>query len=236
MKNIILILSIGLLILTGCTSNSPAVVESSSQTRTISINGTGTIELIPDIAQISIGVSSQGSEAEQTVAENTAQTQLVLDSLKSLGIDPKDITTSNFSIYPQQNYDQNGKPTDITYQVQNSVHVTVRDLASLGKILDEAVKAGANNVGNIQFDISDRESANQQALDAAMKNAEARAKGLAQSAGVELGVVQSIVTNINQGGSTVYATRSEAMTSSSVPISTGTLEVSVDVSVVYLIK
>src|SRR5262249_48861327 len=132
--------------------------------------------------------------AADAVSENNAQTQKVIDALKSSGIDQKDIRTTNFSIYPNDKYDpQTNQPTgQKVYAVDNTVYVTVRKLDQLGDLLDKLVSAGANAINSIQFDVADKSTALKQARADAVKDAEKQAKELASSAGITLGDIQSI--------------------------------------------
>ena len=104
----------------------------------------------------------------------------------------KDIQTTNFSIYPQQQYDNNGKMTGIIYVVDNTVYVTVRDLTKLGDLLDASVTAGANNINSISFDVADKTAALSQARLAAVADARKQADELTGATGVTLGTVQTI--------------------------------------------
>ena len=147
--------------------------------RTINVTGTGKVTLTPDIAYVSIGVHTEGKDAAEAVATNTSQSQKVVDALKTFKIDPKDIQTTNFSIYPQQQYDNEGKPQGITYVVDNTVYVTLRDIDQLGELLDAVVKAGSNSINSIQFDVADREAALSEARQLAVDNAQKQAEELA---------------------------------------------------------
>lgn len=209
-------------------------------TRTISVSGSGKAYLTPDIAYVTIGVHTEGKDATETVAGNTTQSQKLTDALTRFGIDAKDIQTTNFSIYPQQQYDNNGKPTgEITYIVDNSVYVTVRDITKVGELLDAAVTAGANSVNGIQFDVADKTQALSDARKAAVEDARRVADELAQAAGVELGAVQSI--SVNSGAVPVpimydRAAEMAAPAAASVPVNPGQLIVTVDVNLVYAIQ
>lgn len=206
--------------------------------RTISVNGNGIISLAPDIAYINIGTHTEGENAEETVTSNNQQTQKLFATLTQAGIAEKDISTSNFSIFPQQNYDAEGKITGITYVVDNTVSVTVRDLANLGAVLDAAVQAGANSINGIRFDVEDREAAQQQAMTAAVENARERAEVLAGAADVEVGQVLSIQSYLG-GGTPIPYEKSFVMADAAameVPISPGEMQISVDVSIVYEIQ
>jgi len=206
--------------------------------RTISVSGTGEAILTPDIAYINAGVHTEDKDAAKAVAENNSQAQKVIDSLKAMGVDEKDIQTTNFSIRPQQEYDSEGKPTgEIKYLVDNSVHVTVRDLDTIGELLNALVTAGANSINGIQFDVADKTQALSAARKAAMQNAQIIAQELADAGGVTLAEIQTITSYSNDAPAPIYVERAVgAMMDSSVPISPGQTSITVQVSVVYAIK
>ncbi len=207
------------------------------QMRTLSVNGTGQVFLSPDIAYIAIGVHTQGKDAAEAVTSNNAQSQKVADALESFDIDPKDIQTRNFSIYPQQEVNQDGEVTGTTYNVDNTVFVTIRDLGEIGDILNAVVAAGANTINSIQFDVEDKDTALAQARDQAVANAQTQAEELAQAAGVTLGAIQNI--NSYSPGYPVPFMEGRggaAMVESAVPISPGQLTLTAEVSVVYEIE
>jgi len=208
--------------------------------RTLSVTGTGTTNLTPDIAYVNIGVHTEKSSAQEAVSENNAQTQKVVKSLTDFGIDPKDIRTINFSIYPMDKYDpQTNQPTgEKTYAVDNTVYVTVRDLDKLGDLLDTVVQAGANTVSSIQFDVADKDKALAPARDAAVKDANAKAQELATSAGVQLGELIS-VSYSDTPVYPVYDARGvggAAAQAAAVPIQPGQLTFTVTVNESYGIK
>ncbi|MFN2197586.1 MAG: SIMPL domain-containing protein [Anaerolineales bacterium] len=215
----------------------PTSVESAPM-RTISVNGTGTVNLDPDMATINIGVHTENSDAQQAVADNNAQAQEVMDVLKNAGIAERDISTSNFSIYPRQDYDKDGNVISTTYVVDNSVQVKVRDLSTIGSVLDAVVSAGANSINGIQFSVEDSSAAYNDALEAAVMSARSRAEVLAEAAGVELGEVQSISSSVSGGPTPVYqdVRMSAESAAAAVPISPGQTQITVDVSVVYTIR
>ena len=206
---------------------------------TLNVNGSAQITLAPDIAYISVGVHTENVDANEAVSGNTTQSQKVVDALKATGVDEKDIRTNNYSISPQQQYDDKGKLTGVIFFVDNTVYVTLRDLTKIGDILGEAVKAGANNIYGIQFDVADKTTALASGRKSAVQNARLQADELAQAAGVKLGTVQSInyynsypvpVMAEGKGGG---AMMSQA---ASVPITPGQLTFTVDVNIVYEIQ
>jgi uncharacterized protein YggE len=209
--------------------------------RTLSVSGNGQAFLAPDIAYIYIGVHTEQPTAAEAVAENNTQTQALITAIQDFGIDPKDIRTTNFSIWPMDRYDPaTGAPTgEKTYAADNTVYVTVRDLETLGDLLDTAVQAGANTVNSVQFDVENKDEALKEARVDAMNNAKIQAQELADAAGLSLGEVQSISFVDNQypifdgkGGGGGFASEAAA----AVPIQPGQLSFTVTVNVTYALK
>jgi uncharacterized protein YggE len=217
-----------------------APAASSADVRTLSVSGSGQAFLAPDIAYIYIGIHTEKLTAAEAVAENNSQTEKLIQAIRDFGIDAKDIRTTNFSIWPMDQFDPaTGRPTgEKSYAVDNTVFVTIRKLDTLGDLLDTAVQAGANTVNSVQFDVANKDEALKQARVDAMKNAEAQAKELADAAGLSLGEVQSISFVDNQypvfdgkGGGGGLAAEAAA-----VPIQPGQLTFTVTVNVSYAIK
>ncbi len=223
--------------LQGATPETYAAGNATSN-RTITVTGTGKVTLTPDIAYISIGVHTEHKDARMAVSTNNTQSANLIAALKKAGVDARDIRTTNFSIYPRQNYDDSGQITGITYIVDNTVYVTVRNLDSIGALLNAAVEAGANSIGGIQFDVADRTAAYQEALKAAVGDARAQADVLAGAAGVSVGEVQQINASVGYAQPPAPMARggAEMALAADVPISAGQMEVTVTVNVVYGIK
>ena len=225
------------LMLSACGTAVAAQGEEPSQ-RTLTVNGTGRAYLTPDIAYISVGVHTEGPDAAEAVASNNVNSQKVTEALEDFGIDPEDIRTTNFSIFPQQQYDKDGKLTGVIYVVDNTVFVTLRDLDQIGDVFNAVVEAGANNINSVQFDVEDKSDALAEARTAAVEDAQTQAGELAKAAGVNLGPVQNITTFSAGvpfpvlGGKGGGAMVSEA----SVPISPGQTIMTVEVHMIYEIQ
>jgi len=219
-----------------------AIAPAADAQRTLNVNGTGLVYLTPDIAYIYIGVHTEMPAASEAMDENRTQTDSVIAALKKSGVDEKDIRTTNFSIWSFDKYDPiSGMNTgEKYYAVDNTVYVTVRALDKLGILLDTVVKAGANNINSIQFDVADKTAATKQARDAAVQNAKTQAQELAAVAGVTLGDISNI-SFYESSPSPVMDTfggkggggMGEA---ASVPIQIGQMTLTVSVSMTYEIK
>jgi uncharacterized protein YggE len=239
MKNkltiLIFILVLGTL-LSACGATT-VYTQSEPPMRTITVTGTGAVTLTPDIAYVYIGVQTQDASASIAMDNNTARAQAVIEAIKTFGVADKDIQTSNFSISPQPIYDDSYNITGYTYMVQNTVYVTVRDLDKLGSLLDAAFEAGANTINSISFDVADRTEAVSQARLAAVENARRQADELATASGVSVGDVQTIsyydsTPIVNQ----YMEVRAMADSAGSVPIESGSMEISTTVTIVYAIR
>lgn len=207
---------------------------------TLSVVGTGNADLVPDIAYIYVGVHTELPSASEAVTENNSQTQKMIAGLTEFGIDAKDIRTTNFSIYPFDKYDPlTGAATgEKYYSVDNTVYVTVRDLDTLGDLLDTVIAAGANTVNSIQFDVADKDAALKQARADAIADARTKAEELAEAAGMQVGDIRSIIFTDSQYYP-VYDGRGAGgggEAASAVPIQPGQLTFTVTVSVTYELK
>jgi len=226
------------IVLTACGTVAYAQTESAEKMpRTLSVTGSGKAYLVPDIAYISIGVHTEDKDAAKAVTANNTQSQKVSEALKAFKIDSKDPQTTNFSIYPQQQYDENGRLTGILYMVDNSVYVTLRDLKLVGELLNKVVEAGANSINGIQFDVSDKTKALSEARMDAVANAQEQAAEIADASGVKLGEVMSI--NVYGGyPSPIFEGKGggAAMMDVAAPISPGQMVLTVEVNMVFELK
>jgi uncharacterized protein YggE len=233
----ILVLAAGLLSACGSVG-SPAGDPSQEMIRTLNVTGNGKVNLTPDIVYINVGVHTEGADVGEALEQNSQQSKKVAEALTKYGVEAKDIQTTAFNVYPQQQYGPMGEMLDIKYVVDNAVYVTVRDLNNLGAILDTVVKSGANNINGIQFDVLDRTAAMSQARKAAVDNAKAQAEELAAAAGAKLGDVQSInMSSYSQPyGPTSLKGDAAMVENASVPVSAGQIVLIVDVNVTYELK
>ncbi len=232
---LILILAV---VLSACGVAAAQAPQQQPPLRTLTVTGNGEIKVDPDRASIYIGVHTEDPDAKAAVSKNTAQTTQVIDALKAMGIDPKDIQTSNYSVYPQQNYGPDNQVKGTTFMVDNTVNVTVRDLNKLGDILSEAANVGANNISGIQFDLSNKDTAMNDARSQAIAQGKQIATEMAKAAGVTLGEIQSMSFS---GGvpSPIFMSKdafAREAAAPAVPVSPGQIDISADVTIVFAIQ
>ncbi|HZP37315.1 MAG TPA: SIMPL domain-containing protein [Methylomirabilota bacterium] len=202
---------------------------------TVTVSGVGAASAAPDMAEITTGVVTQAPTAAQALAASNQAMEALLRSLGSLGIAARDIQTTNVSVSPQRRQERDGRPGEIVgYEVVNQVHVKVRDLPLLGRVLDQQVAQGANSIQGIRFGLHDPAPLTDEARKRAIADARRRAELYATAAGLTLGRVLSV-----QEAGTV-SPRPEpmgrVMMSAAVPVAAGEQEIQVSVTVTYALE
>lgn len=213
---------------------------------TIHVSGVGEVQAAPDSATVRLGVVTEAESAGEALAANTKAVEKLFETLDRFSIEQKDRQTVQFSVSPQYRRDPprrtpgeianaGAEPRIVGYQVTNVVAITVGKLDQLGDLLDAVVQAGANRIQNVQFAIDQREELENQARRRAIENATAKAKVLAEAAGVSLGRVLSIR---EQGTSSPPGPRPNMMMaeSRSVPIASGEQTVSAVFDVTFELR
>jgi len=241
MKRTIIVAVVGALALIAAACTPSVTVEntgaaSEGASSGIAVSGTGKITGAPDTLTISFGVTVLAdtvAEAVSTAAENA---EAVISTLESAGIAEADIQTANYSIFPQYDYRNDGQ-TLVGYQVYNTVTAKVRDLDAAGAIIDDVAASGGDTVtvSGVSFSIEDNEQLVEAARAAAWEDARAKAEQLAELAGVTLGSPTSIVETFSSPP-VPYAydeAATLAVAESATPISPGTQQVAVTLSVEY---
>jgi uncharacterized protein YggE len=238
MKSVSILAVVALVLTALLSACGPMTVNAEAQPplRLINVTGTGEVSLSPDIAYIYLGVHTEDASASEAVAANNTQTQEVIEALQNFGVEANDIRTSNFSIWPAQNYGPDGLPLDTRYVVDNTVYVTVRDLDQMGELLDVVIGAGVNTVNSIQFDVAEKKDSLREARAAAIEDAQERARELAQAAGLELGDIQSISFFDSAPYPVFTGKGGGGAAEAAVPIQPGQMTLSASVSISYEIK
>jgi uncharacterized protein YggE len=209
----------------------------------ISVSGEGKVSAPPDLAMITLGVST----LRPTVAEarDAAATALdaMITSMKDNGIEEKDIQTTGLSIYPEYRYSNNGEQTLTGFRVSNTVIAKLREVDRTGEVVDEAVTAGGNEatIQGISFTIDDPESLREQARAAAVADAKRRAETLASASGVTIGSPISIIEGSVSSPPIPYAADRAAASEGAqgvpeTPIEPGELDVIINVTVTWSIE
>ncbi|MGL3105493.1 SIMPL domain-containing protein [Bradyrhizobium sp. BR 1432] len=159
----------------------------------ISVSGEARISAAPDLAQIDAGVANDAKSAKEASDANNAAMGKVLLALKGAGIAEKDYQTSRLSLQPQ--YGQNkstGASPVVGFRASNRVTVKIRDVTKVAGIIDTLVSAGANDIGNISFEVTQASKLLDDAREQAVADARRKAEIYTKAAGVTLGAPLSV--------------------------------------------
>jgi|SaaInl7_200m_RNA_FD_contig_31_306882_length_750_multi_8_in_0_out_0_1 uncharacterized protein len=237
MKKSSVVIAFALFGLWSCAKEGDTIISPNEVQNQIHVVGSATIEAAPDIAQVQLGVQTFAETLDEAMAENNQRADGVIAALKAGGVAEADIKTTSFNVYPQRDFrKEDGIGEIVGYWVNNSVAATLRDLNSVGRLLEGAIEAGANNVNSLAFTLDDFEAVRAEARVKAMENAQERAASLAQAAGMELGKPIRI-DEVGYGGGPIYnrGDYDEAMGADigQVPVAPGELVVTAQVDVYF---
>jgi uncharacterized protein len=210
----------------------PEAAESASEETQggITVTGVGRVNTVPDEAEFSLGITTEGRTAAGALAANSTRMRELIEALKAAGVAERDIQTRDVSV--GSDYDEAGRSDD--FVASNTVSVLIRDLDRAGAVLDAAAQAGANNVYGPSLTRSNREGLEAKALEDAVANARKRAETLADAAGVELGAVTAISEAAAAMPGPMEFRALDA--ASSPPIEKGTQEIQATVTVTFAIE
>ena len=200
----------------------------------ISVTGEATVSVPPDLAEVDGGVSSEAKTAREASEANSAAMAKVLAALKGAGIDAKDIQTSRLSLQPQSAPNRTGPSAAVGYRASNRVTIRVRDVVKVANVIDTLVGAGANDIGGINFMVSQASKLLDDAREQAVADARRKAEIYAKAAGVTLGAPLSIS---EEGNAAPIAYRSKMVgMAATAPVAQGEETLAVTVSVSWAIK
>ena len=217
----------------------PSPREMAPYPETVSVSGTARTSVTPDRFSFTAGVQTVAPTVDEAVNENNAKVAAVIAALRKAGAGEKDIRTSNFAIFPQQDYTQGKMPRILGYQVSNNVTVTRTNVGEAGKLLQAAIAAGVNTTSGLNFEVSDPTRGRDEGLRNAFDDARSKAALLAKAAGRTLGRA----IQISEGAQTFPhqpmppgVMRAQAMSVSDVPVESGVQELSFTVSAIFELR
>lgn len=252
----VLVFIVGQLIL----QNKSVDIQNQNQ---ITVSGQGKVFVKPDVALVSLGVTTTASTVADVTASNTTKMNAVIQVIKDLKIDEKDIQTTNYSLTPvysntilpayngvmmQSSGSAGGSAIGMPirtgstltgYKLEQDVQVKIRDFTKIGDVLAKSTSAGANLVGDLQFTIDSPEQFREQARAKAIAQAKTNAQNLAKESGINLGKL----INVYEGYSSPVMYSAKAMgggiadSSAPVPvIQPGQQEIDVTINLTYRVN
>ena len=207
--------------------------------RTVTVSATGTVNVAPDMARITMGVVTEEKTAEEAQRKSAETVNAVTEKLKELGVEEKSVQTSGFNMYQQYDYENNRVKG---YRVEVLLTVGDRKVEETGRVIAACTESGANQFHGISMSSSRYDEAYEQALGAAVAEARAKAEAIAQASGSTLGPALSVTegyqdTSARWRGANVYA--EEAMVqkaAADMAVMPGEVPVGAPVTVTFLLE
>lgn len=205
---------------------------------TLSVDGQGTGTATPDMATVTIGVTTQGKDAAKAQNDNAWVSNQIQAAVRGLGIAEKDIQTRNYSFYPNYSTDKDRRNEVTGYTVNNSVIVVVRDIKLTGKVIDAALNNGANEINSLDFSASDTKAVRKVALLNAVQDARDKADIIAKGLGKRIIGIQNVSESTGYietrrfGGNMLMAVAKDAAT----PIAPGSLSLTANVHIDFILS
>ncbi len=200
----------------------------------VTISAEGKVTAVPNVATVQIGTTTTKPTVADAQSENTKKMNDLIAAVKKEGIADKDIKTSDYSIYPQ--YDWNGNKNILSgYNVNQTLTLKIRDTKKINAILKLAGEKGANSISNLNFEIDDQDALKEQAREKAIVNAKEKAEKLAKSLGVKLDKIISFSESTDVPVYNTYPKYADGMGGggASPNIQTGENEIKVFVNITY---
>ena len=203
----------------------------------ISVSGQGKADVSPDMATVNIGIVTTGKTAQLAQAENARVASDVTAALGQLGIFSKDIQT-HYTMSPV--YEKGDYRKAVGYRANNTVTVTVNDVAKAGQVIDAALSSGATDVNGLSFGLKDAKSVRNTALQMAVQDARSKADAIAAALGVKIVGIQNVKED---GGNfaryevaNARLAKLDGGAAADTPVSAGTVEVNADVHIDFQIQ
>ena len=207
----------------------------------ITVSGEGKVYATPDIATVTLGIETNGKSVKEITQTNVSAMNKIIEEVKNLGIEDKDIQTTQYSVTPQYNYTEKEGRVPNGYTINQNIEVKIRNFDNISGVLDVATQNGANVVSSLAFTIDDPEQFRAEARAKAIEQAKAKAETLAKQAGVKLGEIINVYEN-NYSYSPVYTNSKTLMgagvleSTASADIQTGQQEVDLTINLTYKLK
>ena len=232
-NRIAIVASLAVLVAAATPIGSPALAQAEPPAM-ISVTGEARISAPPDLVQIEAGVTSEAKTAREAADTNNAAMGKVLQALKGAGIEEKDTQTSRLSLQPQYAQNRTGTSPITGYRASNRVTIRLRDVTKVANVIDVLVGAGANDIGGINFTVSQPSKHLDEAREKAVADARRKAEIFARAAGVTLGEPLSI--SEEGAPAPMFRGKLAAPMAAGAPVAQGEETLSVSVNVSWAIK
>ena len=229
-----------LTLVTACTPQTLNFSTLNQQLPQLVVQADATVEALPDQLQMRLGVVTEAATANQALSENNQRMAAVMRMLEEIGIQLEEMKTGQFQIRPEWSVPPRPTPASwqrqiVGYQVGNELLIETGKVDLAGELLGLAEKAGANQIGGLQFSLADPEQQRLAAIELATRKARQKAKTLAAAAGAQLGEIMSLSLDGpgRIAGPQLMMAEARSAAADNVPVAAGKIEVAAGVTIVY---
>jgi len=209
--------------------------------KTMVFRGDGKVNTKPDIAVVSMGLTVEKKTVSEAQDESSKTMNAFVAKVKTFGVEAKDIKTANYNIYTQYDYPVSGKPVLRGYQITQNVEIKIRNLDKVSDIVGLAGEFNLNQVGNLSFDVDNKDAFTKQAKDEAIKKAKENALSTAKSLGISLGRIiaydeYNVADPVVYNGYKMMDSVASVGGATNTAVESGNAEISVSVGITYEIN
>ncbi|MGX9354839.1 SIMPL domain-containing protein [Roseobacteraceae bacterium S113] len=218
-------------------AGAPAVAQEDA--RVIVVTGEGRASAAPDMAIVRLGVTAQAPQAQTAMDQVSEEVRAIFQALVDFGVAPRDIQTTRLSLDPvwdNSTRQSSGAPEISGFVATNDIALRLRDMTSLGAVLQEVLDRGANRFYAIEFTLSDPSPLRDAARRDAVADAKAKAALYADAAGVTLGAVLKITEAGASAPAPMMMAEARMAMSSAVPVAGGELDLTARVTLTYALQ
>ncbi|MBR1553503.1 MAG: SIMPL domain-containing protein [Schwartzia sp.] len=206
----------------------------------LAVSGSGMVQGVPDQAAVTLGVVTHAETTGEAQQENARKAAAIRSALSALGIEDKDIKTEDYNFQPEYSREANERNVIIGYVASNTIRVKVRDVALVGDVVDAVLASGANTVRSLDFSIRDTDGLRRKALESAVKDAWDKAEAIAGALRKSIVGVQRVTENTGmfqprQANNLMLMAKSMDAAAESTPIDAGTLSLTADVHIEFIL-
>ncbi len=199
------------------------------------VTGSGEVEATPDIARLQLQINDTRDSAATAKKQVDGRVEAVLNAARQQGIASADIRASQIRVFPDYEW-RDGKRILKGQRVERQIDITLRDLSRYGALVDQLVKAGVDELGQVHFDIARRDRLTEEAMQKAIADATRQATALAEGFGSRLGSIYRISSS---GDTPVFRPERAMMMDAKVastPVMLGSETIRAQVNAVFLLK
>lgn len=205
----------------------------------ITVVGHASTQVVPDIAILSLAVVTEKAKADDAAAENARTAQALVEAIKQQGIEARDIQTQSVTLSPDfeeaNDATRTLKPVLRGYIARNSIAVRVHAIDKAGALARRLIDMGANELQDVSFAYEHEDEAYDKLRDAAIRDAQRRAKDYLPALGLSLGRVLEIspLEGAAPRANLAFAAAQARSAATAIPIEPGTLTLQTDVQVTW---